>query len=63
MMMTISVERQPAQRRTLLRWLQSCLQRYQTRRALLLLSDEQLADIGLNRAQARHEGRKPFWRK
>ncbi|MFZ1872474.1 MAG: DUF1127 domain-containing protein [Chania sp.] len=62
-MMTISVERQPAQRKGLWRWLQSCLQRYQTRRALLLLSDEQLADIGLSRAQARYEGCKPFWRK
>ncbi|OKB67970.1 DUF1127 domain-containing protein [Serratia marcescens] len=37
------------------------LQRYRTRRSLLLLDDRQLADIGLTRAQARQEGGKPFW--
>ncbi|AJW29003.1 hypothetical protein Z042_26380 [Chania multitudinisentens RB-25] len=47
---------------TLLRRLQRCLQRQQTRRALLWLSDAQLADVGLSRAQAMHEWRKPFWR-
>ncbi|OMQ25700.1 MULTISPECIES: DUF1127 domain-containing protein [Serratia] len=61
-MMTISAERQPVQHKALWRWLQSCLQRQQTRRALLLLSDDQLADIGLSRAQAKREGYKPFWR-
>lgn len=61
-MMTISIKRQPAQRKALWRWLQSCLQRHQTRQALLLLSDDQLADIGLSRAQAKREGYKAFWR-
>ncbi|HID9656500.1 TPA: DUF1127 domain-containing protein [Serratia marcescens] len=38
------------------------LQRYRTRRELLLLNDKQLADIGLTRADAWREGYKPFWR-
>lgn len=60
--MTLFVEQQAVQPRTLRYWLHTCLQRHQTRRALLQLSDEQLADIGLSREQARHEGGKPFWR-
>jgi len=31
------------------------------RRALVELDDRMLADIGLSRAQANAEGRKPFW--
>ncbi|MFB4394672.1 MULTISPECIES: DUF1127 domain-containing protein [unclassified Pseudomonas] len=38
------------------------LHRWRTRRALLVLSDEQLLDIGFSRQQAVAEGRKPFWR-
>ena len=38
------------------------LHRRTTRRALLKLTHEQLRDIGLSHAQARHEGLKPFWR-
>jgi uncharacterized protein YjiS (DUF1127 family) len=37
------------------------LQRHRTRKSLLLLDDAQLADVGLTRADARREGRKPFW--
>ena len=33
----------------------------QTRQALRYLSDEQLRDIGLSRAQARTEVERPFW--
>ncbi len=31
------------------------------RRALLSLSDSMLKDIGISRADAFHEGNKPFW--
>ena len=33
-----------------------------TRRALLALDDDRLADIGLDRLTARTEARRPFWR-
>ncbi|WP_026379656.1 DUF1127 domain-containing protein [Afifella pfennigii] len=36
-------------------------QRRRTRRALLELTDTQLKDIGLSRADAYREGRRPFW--
>jgi uncharacterized protein YjiS (DUF1127 family) len=32
------------------------------RRHLLALSDDMLKDIGVSRADAEHEGSKPFWR-
>lgn len=35
--------------------------RLSTRKALLQLNDAQLADIGLNRAQALTEAERPFW--
>jgi uncharacterized protein YjiS (DUF1127 family) len=38
------------------------LHRWNTRRALLQLSDDELRDIGLSWEQARQEGCKPFWR-
>ncbi|KAF0675393.1 DUF1127 domain-containing protein [Profundibacterium mesophilum] len=31
------------------------------RRQLAALPADRLADLGLNRAQARHEARRPFW--
>lgn len=33
-----------------------------SRRALLRLTDQQLADIGINRFQAERESSQPFWR-
>lgn len=36
--------------------------RLHTRRALLMLTPEQLRDIGLSAEQAQEEGLKPFWR-
>ncbi|WP_137807183.1 DUF1127 domain-containing protein [Pseudomonas sp. G(2018)] len=36
--------------------------RLHTRKALLMLTSEQLKDVGLTREQAREEGLKPFWR-
>jgi len=36
--------------------------RARQRRALLSLSDQQLSDIGISRAEADGEGDKPFWR-
>ncbi|VXB34395.1 conserved hypothetical protein [Pseudomonas sp. 8BK] len=36
--------------------------RLTTRRALLRLTDEQLKDIGLSRAQAQREALQPFWK-
>lgn len=61
-MMTLSVEGEPAQRRAIVPIWRLYLQRYRTRTSLLQLDDVQLADIGLTRAQAIREGRKPFWR-
>lgn len=37
-------------------------QRHCSRQRLLTLSDHQLKDIGLSRADAQREGSKPFWR-
>ncbi|WP_415754195.1 DUF1127 domain-containing protein [Pseudomonas leptonychotis] len=42
------------------RWRLFC-RRLATRRALLTLSDEQLKDVGLSRAQAQREALCPFW--
>lgn len=42
------------------RWKAFCL-RLTTRRALLDLTDAQLADIGITRAEANHEALRPFW--
>ncbi|VXC46930.1 conserved hypothetical protein [Pseudomonas sp. 8Z] len=36
--------------------------RLRTRRPLLNMSDEDLADVGLTRAQAEREARMPFWK-
>lgn len=36
--------------------------RYRSRKHLAKLADTQLKDIGINRAQALCEARKPFWR-
>jgi uncharacterized protein YjiS (DUF1127 family) len=37
------------------------LDRARERRRLAQLTDRELRDIGLNRYEARHESRKPFW--
>jgi uncharacterized protein YjiS (DUF1127 family) len=37
------------------------LERRRSRRLLLEMTDEQLRDIGISRADAYHEGRRPFW--
>ena len=50
--------RQDGQAQT--RW-KAFWRRLRTRRALLDLDDAQLRDIGLTRAQARHEALRPFW--
>lgn len=60
--MTLLVEGKPAQRRAIFPIWRLYLQRYCTRVSLLQLDEVQLADIGLTRAQAIREGRKPFWR-
>jgi uncharacterized protein YjiS (DUF1127 family) len=44
-----------------LAWLDERLERRASRRALLELSDYQLKDIGVTRAQAVGEARRPFW--
>jgi uncharacterized protein YjiS (DUF1127 family) len=48
--------------RTLSARLAEWLDRRQQRRALLQLNDQLLKDIGLSRADAWQEARKPFWR-
>jgi uncharacterized protein YjiS (DUF1127 family) len=37
-------------------------ERAKSRRALLGMDDRMLSDVGLNRATARSEGDRPFWR-
>lgn len=57
---------QPAGWRSLVRaafdWLHAVHERYRQRQALLKLDDRMLSDIGVSRADADHEGSKPFWK-
>jgi uncharacterized protein YjiS (DUF1127 family) len=43
-------------------WLVAAMERSRQRRALESLSEEQLRDIGLSRADVAGETAKPFWR-
>ena len=43
-------------------WLQRRLELARSRRMLLSLDDRMLADVGIDRATARTEGDKGFWR-
>ena len=45
----------------LLTLLDAWIERHRQRNALLELSDTMLKDIGISRADAMHEGSKPFW--
>ena len=47
---------------SMLTWLDAQLAKRQSRRALLEMSDEQLKDIGLSRADVHFEANRPFWR-
>lgn len=51
------------QERFLRAWttLEGWSERRRQRRALLALDDHLLRDIGVSRADAEHEGHKPFW--
>jgi uncharacterized protein YjiS (DUF1127 family) len=42
-------------------WLEHMLERRRSRLALLEMSDEQLKDIGVSRAEAYGEADRPFW--
>lgn len=42
-------------------WIETLLQRRRSRLALLEMSDEQLKDIGISRAEAYGEANRPFW--
>lgn len=42
-------------------WAAQASERWRSRRALQDLSDEQLKDIGISRADAYREFRRPFW--
>lgn len=42
--------------------LQAYYTKYRTRQQLISLTDEQLNDIGLSKAQALIESRQPFWK-
>jgi len=42
-------------------WLRRAAERSSQRRALALLSDRLLRDVGLSRVEAETEARKPFW--
>jgi uncharacterized protein YjiS (DUF1127 family) len=46
----------------LIDWLSAAMERSRQRRALESLSEEQLRDIGLSRADVAGETAKPFWR-
>lgn len=45
----------------LFQWLRDSYAIYRQRRALLTLDNAMLKDIGISRADALQEGRKPFW--
>jgi uncharacterized protein YjiS (DUF1127 family) len=42
-------------------WIETVLQRRRSRLALLEMSDAQLKDIGVSRAEAYGEANRPFW--
>lgn len=42
-------------------WIEYMLERRRSRLALLEMSDEQLKDIGISRAEAFGEASRPFW--
>ncbi|MBL4613460.1 MAG: DUF1127 domain-containing protein, partial [Magnetovibrio sp.] len=42
-------------------WLKQAYQVHNQRRALLQLTDRQLLDVNLTRAQAHHEASRAFW--
>ena len=42
-------------------WIENVLQRRRSRLALLEMSDDQLKDIGVSRADAYGEASRPFW--
>jgi uncharacterized protein YjiS (DUF1127 family) len=46
---------------SMLAWLEGRLARRRSRKALLEMSDAQLKDIGLSRADAHNEGLRSFW--
>ena len=44
-------------------WLWTCAERSVQRRALAVLDDDRLRDIGRTREEAQAEAQKPFWRR
>jgi uncharacterized protein YjiS (DUF1127 family) len=46
---------------SLLTAMDAWIERHRQRNALLELNDAMLKDIGISRADAEHEGTKPFW--
>lgn len=42
-------------------WIENVMQRRRSRLALLEMSDDQLKDIGVSRAEAYCEANRPFW--
>lgn len=66
--MSHSVDSPATGRRTLgaavlaaITWFDQAMERRRSRRALLELTDDQLKDIGISRAQAYGEAYRPFW--
>jgi uncharacterized protein YjiS (DUF1127 family) len=45
-----------------IQWLHAAYERHRQRDVLLKLDDRMLSDIGVSRADAYHEGSKPFWK-
>ncbi len=43
-------------------WIETFIQRSRQRRQLMEIDDSQLLDMGISRAEAEREARKPFWR-
>ncbi len=46
---------------SVLSWIDTQLERRKSRRSLLEMSDDQLKDIGISRAEAYREGNKAMW--
>ncbi len=46
---------------SVLSWIDTQLERRKSRRSLLEMSDDQLKDIGISRADAYREGNKAMW--
>lgn len=59
--MEIDMARPMKSMASVLSWIETQMERRRSRRALLEMTDEQLKDIGISRADAFGEAHRPFW--